>query len=128
MTAVIMMTAACGVHVGGSTTHSSTASGIVGITVVDVGCLVLPDREHCRERPIPAHLVVTRPNSIEAVARSDSGPDGRFRIPLPPGIYLLEPTNVTGTPLPIARPPTVKVEVHNRDFVDITVRFDSGIR
>jgi hypothetical protein len=120
-----MLAVACGAC-SASPAPSPVESGIAGVTVVDAGCPVLRDGERCPEHPIRANLVVTRPDSTEIVARSHSGADGTFRIRLPPGTYLLRPTNATGAPLPTAQP--VTVEVRERGFTAVRVRFDSGVR
>ncbi|MCW3840630.1 carboxypeptidase-like regulatory domain-containing protein [Micromonospora yasonensis] len=105
---------------------ASTGSGIEGRTMVDGGCPVIRDNSPCPDRPMPARLAVTRPGSNVPVATATSDPDGRFRLPLPPGDYVLHPSNVTGGLHPAAAP--IGVRVTPGTYTTITVPFDSGIR
>jgi len=60
------------------------------------------------------------------VAKATSDSSGYFRIPLPPGQYVVRPENLTGAVVPIAQPLTVTVVAGRFTFV--TISFDSGIR
>ena len=101
-------------------------SGVTGVSVLAASCPETPQTQECPDRPIPAHLTVTRANSGEVVASTDTNPDGNFRIPLAPGTYTVTPTNMSAAPMPSAYP--ISFEVREREFTTITVRFDSGIR
>lgn len=111
----------------GSTPGSGAppASGIEGTTVVDVGCPVVRGTSGCPLRPLRARIVVVRGYS-DVVAQVDSGADGRFRIPLDPGAYVLRPDNLASAPVPSARP--MEVTVRAGAFARVVVRFDSGVR
>ena len=52
--------------------------------------------------------------------------DGRFRVDLPPGRYVLDP----GEPLLVDEPRADKmtIGVETGRYTEVTVRFDSGIR
>lgn len=54
-----------------------------------------PDPD-CADRPVPRALLIVRDASGAEVARTRSGPDGRFEISLPPGTYRLIPQAVDG--------------------------------
>ncbi len=73
--------------------------------------------------PYSANLTIRREGGGRAV-RVTSGEDGRFRVNLAPGIYIVEPE--PGDPLPTAQPVTVTVEAHR--FSSVVIDFDSGIR
>jgi hypothetical protein len=94
--------------------------------MVDGGCPVIREGSPCPDKPLPAALTVTRAGSTDVVATAISGEDGRFRIPLAPGRYVVLAANVTGAIRPAASP--VDVEVPTGRYVSITVSFDSGIR
>ena len=78
------------------------------------------------EVPLQARVVVLRANTTEEVAMVETGADGRFSIPLPPGSYELYGENLAGAPVPTAMP--VAVTVMAGEFSEVTVRFDSGVR
>ena len=80
--------------------------------------------EHpCPDRPLAADVVVSTSGGQE-VATVHSGPDGKFRIGLRPGVYVLTVANRKG--IQFAKP--VSVTVPPRGFVEVTVSVDSGIR
>jgi hypothetical protein len=101
-------------------------SGITGVTVVDAGCPVLRADSPCPDRPFQAHLTVTDTGSGALVATAETDPAGHFRIPLPPGQYLIQGANPNGAPLPRAAPTTTTVA--SGRYTTLTIRFDSGIR
>ena len=56
-----------------------------------------------------------------------SGADGRFRVRLAPGAYLVKPLGRHGSAFP--RPPAAReVRVHAGRFSHITITYDTGIR
>jgi hypothetical protein len=101
-------------------------SGVVGSSMVDGACPVLREGTPCPDRPLPARLTLTRRGSSEVRASAISGPDGRFRIPLPPGHYILRAANLTGAVLPASSP--FDVDVQAGHYTTVTVSFDSGVR
>jgi len=61
------------------------------------------------------------------VSRIRSGADGRFRIHLTAGTYVLRALSQDGSPFP--RPPAPKrVRVRSGRFTYITITYDTGIR
>jgi hypothetical protein len=101
------------------------------MAVVDGGCPVLRPDSPCPDKPLAARITVTEPGptdsaSAAVVTTVDAGADGRFRVPLRPGRYLLRPANPTGARLPRADPVTVTVDPGR--YTTVTIRFDSGIR
>jgi hypothetical protein len=105
---------------------STASSGVEGTTRVDAGCPVLHAGQTCPQRPIQARIVVTAPGRTAVVTNVTSGQDGRFRIPLAPGPYILTGQNTTGAPVPTAMP--VHVRVQPDGWTQVTVDFDSGVR
>jgi hypothetical protein len=76
------------------------------------------------DAPYAATLRIKRASDGKVIAETRSAADGSFRVPLPPGEYVLEP--VDGDPLPIARPQDFTVAPGR--FTIIRVDYDSGIR
>jgi Carboxypeptidase regulatory-like domain len=105
---------------------AASNSGVQGRTVVDAGCPMVRDDSGCPERPLAARITVTTQGHDATVATATTGPDGTFRIPLPPGDYTLHPANLTGAVLPASGPQ--EVTVHAGQYTTITVPFDSGVR
>lgn len=124
--AVVAVVAGCAAGPGAGEPGSGASSGVEGVTVVDEGCPIQHGTAPCPERPLRARIVVVRQGSSDVVARTESDGAGRFRVPLRPGRYLLRPENLTGAPVPWARP--VDVEVRAGAFSNLTVPFDSGVR
>ena len=94
--------------------------------MVDAGCpVVLPDSP-CPQQPVKARITVTRHGSADAVAEVETDAQGRFRIPLAPGSYVLHPVNTANAVLPRAAVMPVSVEAGS--FREVTIQFDSGVR
>jgi hypothetical protein len=95
--------------------------------MVDGGCPMMRDASPCPDKPLPAKLTITRRGTdTVVVATATSDTNGNFRIPLPPGDYVLRPTNIAGGLHPAASPMDVAVQAGR--YTTITVPFDSGIR
>jgi hypothetical protein len=75
-------------------------------------------------KPYDATLRIRRQSTRKIVAKVRSGDDGRFKLRLRPGHYLIEP--VSKQPYPRAEPEAVLVRAHR--FTRVTIMFDSGIR
>jgi hypothetical protein len=76
------------------------------------------------DAPYVATLRIAKASDGKIVAETKSGADGTFRVPLPPGRYVLQPVN--GTPLPIAQ--AQEFTVAAGQFTTVRVDYDSGIR
>jgi hypothetical protein len=105
---------------------SGAASGVAGMARVDAGCPVLRPGETCPMRPVRARITVTAPGASAVLAAVTSTPEGRFRIGLAPGTYVLTGRNTTGAAVPTAMP--VHVRVWPGRWTQVTVDFDSGVR
>lgn len=99
------------------------AQGITGIALLGPQCPVQSEQDPCPDRPHEAWLTVRR-SSGAAVTRVRTGADGRFRIGLRPGDYILDPEE--GDPFPTAS--DLDVSVREGAFTEVTVHFDTGIR
>jgi len=111
---------------GSSGADPSPDSGVSGRTVVDQGCTVIRGSTPCPTEPLRARVVAIHAGSTATAGSTESDVDGRFRISLPPGQYVLHPQNLSGAPVPTAMP--VPVEVRSGSYVEVTVQFDSGVR
>lgn len=99
------------------------AQGIEGIALLGPQCPVQTLEDPCPDLPYEAWIDV-RSAAGDPVTRIRSGEDGRFRVGLRPGQYVLDPES--GDPFPIAG--EREVEVGAGAYVEVTVNFDTGIR
>ncbi len=106
-------------------TPVSLNSGIEGQVLIGPICPVVRAGMDCADKPYQATITV-RTSSGKDVTRFQTATDGKFRLPLPPGEYILHPEMPQGKPLPRAaeQPFTVQEGI----FTNLTVNYDSGIR
>jgi len=106
-----------------STKPQTADSGIEGQVFIGPNCPVVQVGEECPDQPYQAVLTV---NSLQGkrVVQIQTDEEGRFRIPLEPGDYVLHPESPNT--LPFAGEQTVTVEEGN--FTQVIVNYDSGIR
>ena len=105
------------------------SSGIAGRVLAGPTCPVqtIPPQPRCAPRPLSASLRIRRVASRAPATKVHSGADGRFRVRLSPGSYILQALPQPGAPFP--RPPAaLRVQVHARRFTNITITYDTGIR
>ena len=104
-------------------------SGIAGRVVAAPTCPVemIPPQPQCAPRPLAASLLIHRAGSGSPGTRVQSGADGRFRVRLAPGTYVVLALPRPGSPFP--RPPAPEtVTVHPHRFHFLIVTYDTGIR
>ncbi len=108
----------------GSACASAAAppSGLTGRVMIGPTCPVQRLGERC-ERPYRTEIVVLRARDQRRVTLFRSGSDGRFRVRLTPGRYVLE---AASPGLPRLTP--LQVTVRAGRFTAVTIVFDSGIR
>ena len=99
-------------------------SGIEGRTMVDGGCPVEYEASPCPAKPISAEITASAGGRV--IARVTSDADGRFRISLPPGSYVVHAINLSGGLYPRSAP--VNVTVRSGRYTAVAVSFDSGIQ
>jgi hypothetical protein len=124
LTGVIVAFAACG-----SATGAIPSSGIAGRVVSGPTCPVetVPPRPECAPRPLAATLKVHRIGSHRPAIVVRSGADGRFRVRLRAGRYVVKALPESRSPLP--RPPLpFDVRVKAGRFTRVRITYDSGIR
>lgn len=100
-------------------------SGITGIALLGPTCPVERVGTPCPDEPMAGAQILVKRGG-ETVATVTTGDDGRFRVELDPGEYVLEPVSPSETGLPFGKPMNVRVEANA--FTDVQVLFDSGIR
>jgi hypothetical protein len=98
-------------------------SGIAGTVMFGPTCPVERPGMTC-ERPYEATIAIRRERNHRLVARVQSSAQGRFRISLARGTYLLVPQN--GRPYPRSSPQLVTVRSHH--YTHVVISYDSGIR
>lgn len=109
--------------IAGCGTPAPTDSGIEG--EVRIGPVSPVETvETPSSKPYSTELTIRPQRGPGLPVRVTSGQDGRFRLNLAPGSYVIEPAQ--GNPLPTASPLTVVVEAHR--FTSVVVEYDSGIR
>ncbi len=109
-------------------------SGVEGVVLFGPLCPVETIESPCPDRPVEATVTILRPSAMDPIRTIQSGSDGRFRVALEPGSYVLTvrqptlPSRVRGAPpRPVAAAP-VAVTVRPHEFAQVTLKLDSGIR
>jgi hypothetical protein len=120
---IVAVLVACGPEASEGPGESSD-SGITGTVLIGPTCPVETEDEPCPDKPIEAEIRVLRDDEVVTTVRS--GADGRFRVVLDPGDYVLEAVEPNPGSPPSARP--LPVTVPEGAFVDVDVLLDSGIR
>jgi hypothetical protein len=122
LAALLATMASCG---GSDTPSSSGTSGIEGRVMIGPSCAAEQQGSPCPAEPYEAELQIVRAGNNEVVTDMRSDSDGRFRVALAPGRYIIRSTEDEGS-LPSLKP--VSVTVSDDDFARATIVFDSGIR
>ncbi len=101
-------------------------SGIEGQVLIGPTCPVVgPNDPDCADKPYQATLtVLTVPG--QKVIRFTTDANGKFRINLNPGDYVLYPESPNGMVLPVGQEQSFTVIIGS--FTQLTVTYDSGIR
>ncbi len=103
-------------------------SGIKGNVVLGPTCPVVrnPPDPQCADKPYQTKLDVMTADKSKLIAEFQSGADGKFTIPAPPGQYVIQ--NAAGaSPLPRCTSDGV-ITVFANSYIDATVSCDTGIR
>jgi hypothetical protein len=118
-----------GFAASGAASARAPSSGIAGRVVAGPTCPVetVPPQPNCAPRPLAVTLRIRRVGSKDRSTSAHSGADGRFRVRLSPGTYVVQGLPLAGSPLP--RPPgPLRVQVRARRFTNISITYDTGIR
>ncbi len=101
-------------------------SGIEGQVLIGPVCPVVREDTPCPDQPYQATIAVWNADRTEKVRTFTTDEDGRFRLPLAPGEYYIDPEPPQPGAPPTGIPQTVTVPPDR--FVQITIDYDSGIR
>lgn len=115
---LILVLATCSIY-----SPTPRGSGIEGQVLLGPMCPVVQQGQECPDQPYEATLTITSPNGLQ-VAQVKSDAQGRFRVSLVPGEYILHPESPNG--IPFAGDQSFVVETGR--YTQITVQYDSGIR
>lgn len=118
--AILLALTACGTI---AVLGPGAPQGIEGIVLLGPQCPVQSLENPCPDLPHEAWIDV-RSADGDSLTRIRSGPDGRFRVGLRPGQYVLDPES--GNPFPIAG--EQEVEVGDGVYTEVIVNLDTGIR
>jgi len=114
---LILLLATCSVQ------PASADSGVKGQVFISPICPVVQAGQECPDQPYQATLTVNDPDG-RMVAQVLTDAEGRFKIPLEPGEYILHPESPNV--MPFAGEQNFTVE--SGRFTQISVNYDSGIR
>ena len=115
---LILVLATCTIY-----SPTPRGSGIEGQVLLGPTCPVVQEGQDCPDQPYQATLTVTSQNGVQ-VAQFQSDEQGRFRVSLVPGEYILHPESSNG--IPFAGDQSFTVETGR--YTQITLHYDSGIR
>ena len=115
---LILVLATCSIY-----SPTPRGSGIEGQVLLGPMCPVVQQGQECPDQPYQATLTVIDRNGIQ-ITQFQSDAQGRFRVPLVPGEYVLHPESPNGLPFAGDQP----FSVETGRYTPITVNYDSGIR
>jgi hypothetical protein len=125
--AIAVQLSACGASQSATDPTGSRSShpdsGIRGRVLLGPTCPVQRIGQTC-VRPYQATITIRNEGTGKLVARVRSSANGRFRVALAPGTYLL--VQHTGRPYPRSSPQTATVRSHR--YTRVVISYDSGIR
>ena len=98
-------------------------SGIEGQVLIGPMCPVVKVGEECPDQPYQAFLTVNNSKG-ERIVQFQTDEEGRFKIPLAPGEYILHPESPNV--MPFASEQIILVE--DGKYTQAIVNYDSGIR
>jgi hypothetical protein len=114
---LILLLATC------SAQPASSNSGIEGQVFIGPLCPVVQQGQECPDQPYQATLTVNNSNGRE-IAKVQTDAEGRFKIQLEPGEYILHPESPNVMPFAAEQIFTVA----SGKFTQVVVNYDSGIR
>jgi len=117
--ALVFILAGCG------GTEPADDTGVEGVVTIGPVCPVVQVGQPCPDQPYAAKLMVANPSG-KMIARGSADADGRYRILLAPGDYLLEAKAADGGAFPAAA--SHPFSVRQGEWTTVNVVLDSGIR
>lgn len=107
----------------GSIPTPAPTAGIEGHVLIGPMCPVIQADTPCPDQPYQAKLLI-QDSRGRPVAEFETDALGQFRLPLPPGDYVILPQSPDG----FTRAPQQPVTVAAGAFTQVTITYDSGIR
>jgi hypothetical protein len=98
-------------------------SGMEGQVFIGPMCPVVQIGQECPDQPYQAVLTVLDADGREIV-QIQTDEAGRFKVPLEPGEYILQPESPNVLPFAAEQPFSVKAGM----FTQLRIHYDSGIR
>jgi len=100
-------------------------SGVRGSVLLGPTCEGATRADACTEPYVARLLVLDADGALVGEVTSDA--DGRFALPLPPGVYTIQPSPPEGDALfPVAFP--VSLVVGEGEWTEVGIDYDTGIR
>jgi hypothetical protein len=115
---LILALATCSIY-----SPTPRGSGIEGQVLQGPMCPVVQEGQECPDQPYQATLTVKTLDGVQ-ITQFQADEQGRFKVPLVPGEYILHPESPNG--IPFASEQSFVVETGK--YTQITVNYDSGIR
>ena len=115
---LILVLATCSIY-----SPTPRGSGLEGQVLLGPMCPVSQSGQECPDQPYQATLTVKSLDGLQ-ITQFQTDAQGRFRVSLVPGPYILHPESPDG--LPFAGDQSFSVETGR--YTQVTVHYDSGIR
>ena len=115
---MILALATCSIY-----SPTPRGSGIEGQVLLGPMCPVVQQGQECPDQPYQATLTVKDLSGLQ-IAQFQTDEQGRFKLPLVPGEYMLHPESPNG--IPFAGDQSFLVETGR--YTRVTIHYDSGIR
>jgi hypothetical protein len=115
---LILALATCSIY-----SPTPRGSGLEGQVLLGPMCPVVQSGQECPDQPYQATLTVKSLDGLQ-ITQFQTDAQGRFRVSLVPGQYILHPESPNG--IPFAEDQSFRVETGR--YTKITVYYDSGIR
>ena len=115
---LILVLATCSIY-----SPTPRGSGLEGQVLLGPMCPVAQSGQECPDQSYQATLTIKSLDALQ-IAQFQTDAQGRFRISLVPGQYILHPESPNG--LPFASDQSFIVETGR--YTQISVHYDSGIR
>jgi hypothetical protein len=115
---LVLMLASCSPKIPANT-------GIEGQVLIGPICPVVKSGQECPDQPYQATLMILTSGGRK-VTQFTTDANGRFRLPLAPGSFILRPQTPDNQPMPSASEQTFSVV--EGQFTRLKISYDSGIR
>ena len=100
-------------------------TGIEGQVLIGPTCPVMIEGMDCADKPFAATISVMNAAN-EKMFSFQTDAEGKFKIALPPGDFILHPEPPQNNMMPFGR--DVNIAVIEGQFTQVTLYYDSGIR